>query len=410
MESSKLVKFLSSVIFDPSGLKFSLFVFTIFSMELCSRWILGGIGFDFYAYPVLIMVLLILPFVFSKKLLRIYTYIVLSTIVSILYLNLPLFPFIKQALGIFFVYFGTYSFLNHFKNDFERILDAYVNLAFVSAIFGIIQFFFSLIGINLLIKIPGHLDSIAYEPSHYCAIILPAVCLTLFQFRKYSLKAIILVLAVFLTKSFSGIVVLCIMLIIRNISFKNFVFIGSLGVFVLIFLSTNIRHFNLRYEGIKSIIEAKDYSTNTTSNGTAASLISNLDVALYTFRKSPIFGSGLGGHETMYLRKFKGTLFEDDWFFQLNKESAHSLTIRIFSELGLLGFTLFMIFFRNHFIKESLSKFHYIVFMACLSHFLCKTLKLGGYIDFGTPFFFCLIIINYKVFISKSNINLTKNE
>src|SRR5690606_22365071 len=127
------------------------------------------------------------------------------------------------------------------------------------------------------------------------------------------------------------------------------------------------------------------------------SFFSNYQVAMYTIKENPVTGSGLGGHEEMYYRYFANQPFSTlEYLFGLNAKSAHSLTIRILSELGLLGFILYLYhLFKSLFVKRN--TIYFAIAISSFSHFLCKTLKLGIYFDLGTPFFFLMIIYAYKL-------------
>ena len=82
-----------------------------------------------------------------------------------------------------------------------------------------------------------------------------------------------------------------------------------------------------------------------------------------------------------------------DYQLGLNKNSAHSLSIRILSEFGYVGLLIFSYFFFYAFNKLKYDKMKLSMFFAALSHFISKSIKLGGYIDYGTPIFFAVILI-----------------
>ncbi|MBN8787271.1 MAG: hypothetical protein J0I84_09280, partial [Terrimonas sp.] len=107
-----------------------------------------------------------------------------------------------------------------------------------------------------------------------------------------------------------------------------------------------------------------------------------------------LIGSGLGGHEETYYRYYEHSTFKYNYFFGLNAPSAHSLTIRIFSEFGMVGLILYITTLARKVILLDNGIFRGIS-LACLSHFICKSFKLGGYIDYGTPFFFAMLLINF---------------
>ena len=113
-----------------------------------------------------------------------------------------------------------------------------------------------------------------------------------------------------------------------------------------------------------------------------------------------MWGSGLGGHESIYFLFFEGKPFESSRFFGLNYNSAHSLTIRILSEAGLLGIFAYMAFLVKTYIKSNsgeLLVFHSIS-ISCIGHFFSKSLKLGAYIDYGTPFFLVVLLVNFYLY------------
>jgi hypothetical protein len=159
---------------------------------------------------------------------------------------------------------------------------------------------------------------------------------------------------------------------------------------------------------MSQVIQNQDYSRDITNVGTTVSMASNFDVALYTLKKSPLFGSGFGGHETMYHRRFQNNDFKNSWFYGLNYNSGHSLIIRVLSELGLIGFILIIYIIFSRYIKSSKSKVHHFIALACISHLICKSFKLGGYFDYGTPFFFCVLLVNhmnFKSWLSKPHLS-----
>ena len=65
-------------------------------------------------------------------------------------------------------------------------------------------------------------------------------------------------------------------------------------------------------------------------------MTTNLDVALYSLSKSPFWGSGFGGHASMYEKFYRGTYFVRHDNFGINRNSAHSLLIESFPNTGLL--------------------------------------------------------------------------
>ncbi|WP_129367701.1 hypothetical protein [Lutibacter sp. HS1-25] len=125
-------------------------------------------------------------------------------------------------------------------------------------------------------------------------------------------------------------------------------------------------------------------------NLTVFSFATNLELAISNFIRTFGFGVGLGGHETMY--KYYFSLSEWDMYYMgINSNSAHSLTIRVISEMGIIGILIYF-----NLIKGTLKMKNFnfqIISFAALSHFIVKSIKLGGYLDYGTIFFLVIIVL-----------------
>lgn len=161
--------------------------------------------------------------------------------------------------------------------------------------------------------------------------------------------------------------------------------------------STRINETIAVFQGDTKVLNSK-----VAANGTTVSLYSNLMVAENNVKQNFLTGAGLGGHDETYYRFYKNSLFRLNYFFGINSQSAHSLTIRILSEFGLLGFVLYIVTLVKSLVFLDKGIYRSISF-ACLGHFLCKTFKLGGYIDYGTPFFFAMLLINFANYKLSTN-------
>ena len=372
-------------------------VLTVFTKEVFT-FIILGIMFDVFAYSFFFIYFAfnLKKIIFNKKIVSFFILSFLTSIASVLYLDLTFFPLIKQLLpiGVFFI--AAHDIL--FKNQVElvKVFHVYIRLAFFSAVFGIIQWILSNFGINVLIKQPGLLDSIAYEPSHYAAIIMPAAIYTFYNFIKFKKYFFVILISLVLTFSLTSYLAFVLAISIPNFSVNKFAYL------VLIVFTINFS-LNFLPERILDRVNALIYYSydpdyfEVETHGSVFSFASNLDVAKYSIKKSPIWGSGLGGHEGMYFKYYKNTSLELHPLYKINYNSAHSLTIRILSELGLLGIFLYILFFVKTYIKRSNNRMHHILWLSCFSHFICKTFKLGGYFDYGTPFFFVFIMVLFTV-------------
>jgi len=371
-------------------------VLAVFTKELGSSRIMG-IDFDWIGYPFFIFyfVLRLRDILLSNSFpWKLFLLLVGGTFISIFVLGIGWGGFLKQIFSIIIIYSVNFFIIS--KYDWRILFKLYVKLAYFSAIFGIIQWILSVNGIQVLIKIPGRLDSISYEPSHYASILVPALVYTFFYFKEYKRYFFVMLTALILTFNLTGYLVFLIIISIAFVSPVYFIVSIPILYFIVfnVFVDFN-ENFNKRIVDTIAVFkgEVEILNGSIAANGTTVSLYSNLMVAFENIKNNLLTGAGLGGHEETYYRLYSKSSFRFNWHYGLNANSAHSLTIRILSEFGLLGFALYVItLIRNIFLLDK-GMFRAIS-LACLSHFLCKTFKLAGYIDYGTPFFFAMLIIN----------------
>ena len=369
-------------------------VVSIFSREL-GKGSLFGLDFDWISYPFYVLfflgLLLTNRFFIDKFIFSFFIVILFGGIYSKLYLNLALQPFFKQFLPIF-VIFSSVSYVIR-RNDIQSLFELYIKGVVLSAILGVIQLILKLFGIKFLTQFSWiNIDSIAEEPSHYAAILLPGIVYCLINYKIFKKEFYLLIFTLIFTFNLTAYVVFSLMLLIvyRKIYYLLLVLpiLGALGVYLY-----NIDPLiKFRIDESANYLITQDIKN---THGTPLSFFSNLQVALNNVKLNPISGSGLGGHEEMYYKYFSNNPFSRlDYLFGLNAKSAHSLSIRVLSEIGVVGFLLFIYNLCKVFLIEKNTKY-YAIALASFSHFLCKTLKLGNYFDLGTPFFFLMIVYAY---------------
>ncbi len=375
----------------------TMLVLSVFTKEIGTKRIFG-IDFDFIAYSFAVVFFLWnIRKIFTNETFpwKIYGYLIISSLFSILLLQLGYGGFLKQFIPITIIFLVNFCIVSNY--DWRKIFALYVKFAFLSAIFGIIQVIASFGGINLLNLQPGRLDSIAYEPSHYAAILIPALVFCFFHYRQYRLYFFTMLLALILTFNLTGYLAFALVI---SIAYLNPVYI-MISIPVLYYLVFEVlanfnENFNMRIVETQTVFRGDVNVLNRTvdANGTTVSLYSNLMVAENNLKNGNLIGSGLGGHQEMYYRYYENSPFRYNWFYGLNAPSGHCLTNRVFSEFGLAGLILYVIYLLRRVILLDNGIFRSIS-LACLSHFICKTFKLGGYIDYGTPFFFAMLAINF---------------
>lgn len=370
-----------------------LFVFTIFSREIGLTSI-GGIDYDLFAYNFFILYLLVQlrGFYLNQKLIVSLVLLVITGISAKILLSLEFQPFWKQFIPITIIYLVSYDAFC--RVNYRTLFRIYTEIGYYTAIFGIIQILAKLFfGIKLMTDYNQlFVDSIAPEPSHYAVIIMPACIYKLYYFRQNKLQASVLIIALILTTSSTAYITLLVLLLIIYRRIQILILLIPVLYFVFNNVLLNVEKFNMRLTGFTSYFETNSF--NRVYAATSVSFLSNLEVALYSIKNSPLLGCGLGGHEEMYKRYFEDSSFRFNYMYGMNSISAHSLIIRILSETGLIGFGLYIIGLWKSLLLKA-DDFHRIISIACLSHFVGKALKLGGYFDYGTPFFAMLLLFNY---------------
>ena len=383
-----------------------LFILTIFTKELFTV-IIFSYMVDLFAYIFFILYFLLnlkKLFISSKYIIVLAIWLFTSIVTSTLF-NLNLSLVLKQFVPITIIMLVCYDILYKRKFKLHTIFQFYVRISYYVAVFGIFQWTLSMFGINFLIKVPGLLDSITYEPSHYATIIIPATVYSIMNNGILNRKSCILLLSLILTFSLTCYFVLILVFLIPRLKFRSIPLVVVSFMILSALYQYSPERLIERLDSISLVSKTLNYSDRDT-NLSVLSFVSNLDVALYSITKNPLFGAGIGGHESMYHKFFENSELRDHPWYGINDNSAHSLTIRILSEAGVIGFISFLFFlFRSYIPKKSLNKslnnFH-IISLCCLSHFMCKTFKLGGYFDYGTPFFFTMLLLNllmYKYYV-----------
>lgn len=144
----------------------------------------------------------------------------------------------------------------------------------------------------------------------------------------------------------------------------------------------------------KGIMEKKEIAK---LNSSTFALYSNFLIAGKSFEAHPYTGSGLGSHEISYDRFFDVFLDKNikKMYGTFNSKDANSLFIRLLSEGGLIGLTIFFIAFFAFFVYKrgidvpeiaTLTIINQAVFIMMV----IRLLRTGNYIGQGFYFFFFL--------------------
>ncbi|MCA9015032.1 MAG: hypothetical protein KDA89_24485 [Planctomycetaceae bacterium] len=294
--------------------------------------------------------------------------------------------FQRQAAAVGFIYLGIACYL--LNCDRDRLVVAYFRLCYVAAVFGIIQFCLSAVGILILIKLPMRLDSFAAEPSHYAVAVAPVIyyCFRYCRSPKARRRAVVILSSLVLTVSTTAVAVFLVAFALAFYSRRGIFAILALSVAMPFLLMVPPDAFP---EVIASrIISMREYFYQDanpweTTNLTVLSFATNFEVMLSTFKEGRILGNGFCGHLAAYERQYSGTAFELHPRYGINAPPAHCLVIRMLSEFGFLGL-LVLGFGSWHFVSYRRTD---LWSMFLLMAFVGRALKLGSWVDYGLPLF-----------------------
>lgn len=368
-----------------------------------------------YGFSALVFIFALLNFkILNRYLILLIITIFFSALLNILYFSFPISSFAKNFTRFFIFSTAAYYVIN--KYSYEQVVEKYINVSYYVALIGIAQFLsLHLLGINFLNAIREGLTSVLAEPSHLAVALMPAVIMTNLQYKRYRIKAVVLLLALVGTFSLTAIAVLVVTIGITKLTWKGIFVIPFLAIIFFYAVNNNPllerRVTNFWDVVITGKIDYSDLNYQQT-HPTVLAWVSNLDVAIYSVSRNPIFGCGIGNHKYMYDLKYKGTDFVNHYYYGFGNAGAHCLSIRILSEMGLGSFFLYLFFLFKTYIRRKQSWYFHAISIGCISHFLCKSLKMASWVDYGTMMFVFLLYFNYKAFRAyrrdKRNLNYSK--
>lgn len=399
--------------------------------------------FDFYVYYI-VFILSIFYYVRTKKSLslipRWFTIAISSLILSTLVVcsldNTYSLGVLKQVVGLLFTSVAYYTFLEYNNFEIKRLFRMYIFLAFFVALEGLLEELLNLNGIHVLnskIKVTAEgfyrIYGIMGEPYFLAVVLLPALMFvfsktTNFERINSKVNNVILFLAIascfILTFSSAGLIgVACIvflwMMNKKFLSLNNWriIFLPLLLVFIgytFANIQTEWKEFNIKYTETLTA-----FSTNSTRkedieklNTSSFALYSNYVIARQSFSNNPLTGSGLGTHETNY-KKYFSTFFSQDFVIRygvFNTADANSLFVRLMSETGLLGLSLFFGFLLKNFLARRGYDDPELRDYTLINHgifvlFIVRLVRTGNYFGNGFFLFFFMYYVSYKIVMKK---------
>ena len=309
----------------------------------------------------------------------------------------------KELLGISVSLLYFYSFFKLIHNDFERAFLTYAKFAYWFAIIALPLWAVSCFEVHGYERLQG----LTSEPTAFCQLVLPAFYWYASQYftsRKHGVEVAIFTLAIVLSGSSNGYLCVAFGAILllsgrrKNLLAVPIVLGGLLGLIYAV-----SPDFRMRIDDTLLAATTEDVSG---ANLSTYALISNVIVTQQVLKESPIIGKGLGSHPLSH-EKFMGDVpgiqsFVDEGMSNLNASDAASLSLRVLSELGLLGYVgvlTFLIYFHvsGGGPRAAMSN-------ALLVYFFLKLLRGGQYFDPEQLFFIFVYIFNHRQFKRETRI------
>jgi len=392
--------------------------------------------FEFYLGYLIYIVLLpgfISKYGYKRELLTIFIILFLSGILNIILNNNTPQQFFKVFIGLTLSYFFYYYVIVEFNFDIEKLFKWYLKGAYIAALIGVFQFVSFKIGFTpgydfrwILNKwgfIPGgnfgiRINSIFGEPTHLGAVMSSAFFVSVYNllFKKsyYLTKFQSVIIIVVYILSFSGLgqTGVFLTLIFLAISFgavRYFIIAIPLGFFLFNVMYENSKDFRERYDSLIELFTTGKFVLGKT-HGSSFILYNNYQVATENFKTNFVLGTGVGSHPVAFERFSTANHFKV-YGFNLNSADANSMLLRLISETGLFGVSIFFILIFKCYIRrnEYDDSHHWLISNAILIMILLNLFRQGHYFLNGFPFFVIMYYYNY-VSYQKHQQNLLNNE
>ena len=395
-----------------------ILLITIFS----SSFVFFKYPFEFYFHYLVFIVLT--PILFFKvgipKFLfyGAFTFLIIG-LVNVSLFNNSIFNFIKIFLGLFVSIYFYYSLLHLNNFNVKLFFKIYCKLCLIVSFIGIVQVISFLINFKYgfdyswifnkwgFIKggIVGiRVNSILAEPSQLGIVLAPALFVsvrnlikrkTLYFKRWQSLLIVIIVILTTSTIAYFGLLLIA---LINTKSFKlRYILLGLvISIFGFFVSYRNVNEFKLRVDAAKGLWIDENFDIINTNNSSFV-LYNNLHIAKQNLLRHPLFGTGLGSHETAF-KNYTLTKKLLNYRFEFNVKDGNSLLIRLCTETGLIGVILIIIFCIKNLIieKEKNERFEirYVISNSIFILIILTLLRQGNYMLNGLPLMFLMYYYN----------------
>ncbi len=403
------------------GIGSLLLIFAIYVSIFVNSLVLFKSPFEFYiGYLVYIILLPVFfrRYAFNKFLLAIFSILLLSGLFNIFLGNNTSALFFKVFSGLVLSYFFYYYVILEFDYDIEQLFKWYLKGSYIASIIGVFQF------ISFQINfVPGYdfiwllnkggpvfggnfgirINSVFAEPTYLASTLSAAFFVSLYNLSRskpyYLSKFKSVVIIVVYILSFSGLgqagIFLTVIFLMLSFGLVRYsVVVIPIFYIMFNFLYNNVTEFSQRYDGVVDLFSGEEFKLGKT-HGSSFILYNNFIVTVENFKSNFIFGSGIGSHPIAF-DKYSIAKGIKTVGFSNNSADANSMLLRLFSETGLFGVTLFLyIVFRFYVLRNpNKDTYHWLVSNSILVMILLNLFRQGHYFLNGFPFFVMLYIYN----------------
>lgn len=330
---------------------------------------------------------------------------------------------LKDIIMLLIYLFSIYNYVIY-KNDIERFIVYIYNIGFYLSLIGILQqigyklkvesmYDFRYLGIyNSITEVTGFMrvTSVFTEPAHLSTILSVAIGIILlsnikkYKFNSYKIyKNIIIIVCSFFTFSivvYISIVIMVIYIFLTQVKNKK------TKIKIVIFISLLLATIFIFFPEVKTVINNKLATITTVNksldvnNLSSFAINSNLKIAINKIKDGYIFGTGIGSHEKSYFSYIDRIYEGRNIVMYLNYNDAASIYIRIISEFGIFGITLYSIFLFKSLlftsIKNNKNKGIFILNLISILGIINYGIRIGEYINPIFILFICISIITKK--------------
>jgi hypothetical protein len=338
--------------------------------------------------------------------------------------------FFKVFTGLALSYFFYDYVIKEYDFNIEKLFKWYLLGCYIAALIGIFQFISFHIGFTPGYKFtwilnkwglaPGgnfglRVNSIFSEPTHLGAVLSASFFVSVYNLfikEPYYLskfKSIVIVIVYLL--SFSGLgqigIFLTVILFALNFGLIRYIFIIiPISLLMFNYLYNNVKDFRERYDGIVGLYTTGKFVLGKT-HGSSFILYNNYHVATENFKGNFLFGSGIGSHPIAFEKHSLANKIEV-YGFNLNSADANSMLLRLISETGLFGVSIFLFIIFKFYIRRTDEEdtYHWLVSNGILIMILLNLFRQGHYFLNGFPFFVMLYIYNsisYNQYLQSKN-------